>query len=68
MSAVEFYTRSEIGRSRYSAVFKSDAGPRLETIERLANALGVQMFELLLPEVYEFDDLPGVIGEVKQDE
>jgi transcriptional regulator with XRE-family HTH domain len=42
-------------RSTYSAIYKTEKGPQLATVQRIADALGCTMQQLLMP-VRETDD------------
>lgn len=61
----EFCRQIGYSRSAYSAVFTGKHGPRVETVKRLADAIGVQLFELFLPPVVSVRDLARVMWELE---
>jgi transcriptional regulator with XRE-family HTH domain len=46
LTVADFLKMANITRQRYSAVFKSDRGPTMQTLQRWARLLGVDMSEL----------------------
>jgi len=49
MTAAEFRESLGMSRATYSGLFKNQMGPRMETVKRLADALGVEPWRLLVP-------------------
>jgi len=47
ITTTELRTRAGMTRTQYSALFKSEHGPRLTTLIRLAEALRIPVSELL---------------------